>query len=139
MRILLVEDNAADAFLTVEAFKEVPIPCQVSVVTDGKEALALLRREERYKASLQPDLLLLDLNLPHTDGRTVLAEIRSDPAIKHIPVLIFTSSREENDIESAYKQGANCYLLKPGDLDEFFSLIHAIAEFWGRWAILPTA
>jgi CheY-like chemotaxis protein len=139
VHILLVEDNAGDALLTVEAFKEAAVPTQVRVVEGGREALACLRREGWYAAAPRPDLVLLDLNMPHTDGREVLAEIRADPALKRIPVLILTSSRGDHDIALAYECGANAYLLKPGNLDDFFALIRSVAEFWGKWVSLPAA
>jgi chemotaxis family two-component system response regulator Rcp1 len=138
MHVLLVEDNSGDARLTIEAFNESPVHPQVSVVQDGIEALAFLRRGEGYTNVLRPDLILLDLNLPRRDGRAVLREIRNDPALKLIPVLILTSSRADSDIDLAYQHGANGYLLKPSDLDAYFALIRAVAEFWGRWVKLPT-
>ncbi len=138
MHVLLVEDNPGDARLTIEAFNETSVRPQVSVVRDGVEALAFLRREGAYADVPGPDLILLDLNLPRKDGRAVLTEIRSDPALKRIPVLILTSSRRDSDIVLAYEHSANCYLLKPNDLDTYFALIRVIAEFWGRWVSLPT-
>jgi len=139
MHVLLVEDNAGDARLTIEALNETSVRTQVSVVQDGIEALAFLRREKGHANSPRPDLILLDLNLPRKDGRTVLVEIRNDPALKLIPVLILTSSRADSDINLSYDHGANCYLLKPNDLDTYFALIRAIVEFWGWWVSLPTA
>lgn len=138
MHVLLVEDNPGDARLTVEAFNETSVRTQVSIVQDGIEALTFLRREQEYANAPRPDLILLDLNLPRKDGRVVLVEIRNDPALKLIPVLILTSSRVDSDIDLAYEHGANCYLLKPGDLDAYFALIRSIAEFWDRWVSLPT-
>ena len=138
MQILLVEDNPGDVRLTIEAFNEASPHTQVSVVHDGVEALAFLRREGTSADAPRPDLILLDLNMPRKDGRTVLVEIRNDPACKRIPILILTSSRGDSDIDLAYEHGANCYLLKPSDLDAYFALIRAIAEFWGQWVSLPT-
>ena len=137
MHILLVEDNPADARLTSEAFNEASERTRLSVVPDGVEALAFLRRQGQYADASRPDLVLLDLNMPRKDGRAVLVEMRNDPACKRIPVLILTSSRGDSDIDLAYENGANCYLLKPSDLDAYFALIRAIAEFWGRWVSLP--
>ena len=137
MHVLLVEDNPGDARLTVEAFNETSTRPQVSVVRDGVEALAFLRREGAYADVTRPDLILLDLNLPRKDGRAVLTEIRSDLALKRIPVLVLTSSRRDSDIVLAYENSANCYLLKPTDLDTYFALIRVIVEFWGRWVSLP--
>ena len=137
MHILLVEDNPADARLTSEAFNEAAARTRLSVVPDGVEALAFLRRQGQYANASRPDLVLLDLNMPRKDGRAVLVEIRNDPTCKRIPVLILTSSRGDSDIDLAYENGANCYLLKPSDLDAYFALIRAVAEFWGRWVSLP--
>jgi chemotaxis family two-component system response regulator Rcp1 len=137
MRILLVEDNPADAVLAAEAFKEAAVPIEVTVVPDGRTALAFLRREGRYATALPPDVVLLDLNLPHTDGHAVLAEIRTDPALRLLPVIILTSSRADPDMEMAYERGANSYLLKPNNLEGYYTLARSIAEFWGRWAALP--
>jgi chemotaxis family two-component system response regulator Rcp1 len=137
VHILLVEDNPADARLTSEAFNETAARTRLSVVPDGVEALAFLRRQGQYADASRPDLVLLDLNMPRKDGRAVLVEIRNDPTCKRIPVLILTSSRGDSDIDLAYENGANCYLLKPSDLDAYFALIRAIAEFWGRWVSLP--
>ena len=132
VRILLVEDNSGDARLVVEALKESPVPTQINVVGDGMRALAYLRQEGEYAEASRPDLILLDLNLPKKDGREVLVEIKTDPTLKRLPVIILTSSGAEEDIVQAYDQGASCYLLKPVGLDEYFALLHAVAEFWGR-------
>lgn len=132
MRILLVEDNRGDARLVAEALKESPIQTQVNVVGDGVQALACLRQEGEYAEVARPDLILLDLNLPKKDGRQVLTEIKTDPALKRLPVLILTSSGAQEDIIQAYDRGANCYLLKPVGLDEYFALLQAVVDFWGR-------
>lgn len=137
MRILLVEDNAGDARLVIEAVKECSVPTQVTVVEDGLQALAFLRREGKYFGAPRPDLLLLDLNLPKKDGREVLAEIKTDPALKRIPVVILTSSYADEDVLQAYTQGANCYVLKPIDLVAYFSLVQDLVAFWGTRVRLP--
>jgi CheY-like chemotaxis protein len=132
VRILLVEDNIGDARLVAEALKESPIQTQISIVSDGARALAYLRQEGEYAEVSRPDLILLDLNLPKKDGRQVLTEIKADPVLKRLPVLILTSSGAREDIVQAYDRGANCYLLKPVGLNEYFALLHAVVEFWGR-------
>ena len=132
MRILLVEDNRGDARLVAEALKESPIQTQISVVDDGVQALACLRQEGEYAEMSRPDIILLDLNLPKKDGRQVLTEIKADPTFKRLPVLILTSSGAQEDIIQAYDRGANCYLLKPVGLDEYFALLRAVVDFWGR-------
>jgi DNA-binding response OmpR family regulator len=132
VRILLVEDNRGDARLVAEALKESPIQTQISVVDDGVQALACLRQEGEYAEMSRPDIILLDLNLPKKDGRQVLTEIKADPTFKRLPVLILTSSGAQEDIIQAYDRGANCYLLKPVGLDEYFALLRAVVDFWGR-------
>jgi len=132
VRILLVEDNRGDARLVAEALKESPIQTQISVVDDGVQALACLRQEGEYAEMSRPDIILLDLNLPKKDGCQVLTEIKADPTFKRLPVLILTSSGAQEDIIQAYDRGANCYLLKPVGLDEYFALLRAVVDFWGR-------
>ena len=135
MHILVVEDNKADARLVRDALRDDPRH-RVSVVEEGKEALAFLRREEPYATVLQTDLILLDLNLPNKDGRLVLAECKADPALRHIPIIVLTSTQAAEEVRRAYVQGVAAYCLKPLDLDDYFSLIRMIAEFWGRRARL---
>src|SRR5262245_17838222 len=113
MRILIVDDNVADSYLMNEALREVAVPTQITVIGDGVQALAYLRREGQYADVALPDLLLLDLNLPKLDGREILVEIKSDPTLKHIPVIIFTSSEADHEVLFAYRHGASCYLVKP--------------------------
>jgi len=137
MRILLVEDNAGDARLVIEAVKECTIPTQVIVVQDGLQALAFLRHQGEYISAPRPDLLLLDLNLPKKDGRDVLVEIKADPVLKRIPVVILTSSYADEDVLQAYTHGANCYVLKPIDLVAYFSLVQELVSFWGTRVRLP--
>lgn len=138
MRILLVEDNAGDARLVIEAVKECTVPTQVTVVQDGLQALAFLRHEGQYASAPRPDLLLLDLNLPKKDGREVLTEVKTDPVLKRIPVVILTSSHADEDVLQAYTHGANCYVLKPIDLAAYFSLVQELVSFWGARVRLPT-
>ncbi|HEV8715543.1 MAG TPA: response regulator [Candidatus Binatia bacterium] len=139
MHILLVEDNPADAFLTQEALGQGTVNNgKVSVVMDGQEALSFLRQEGKYASARRPDLILLDLNLPKVDGRAVLAAIKTDPLLKHIPVVIFTSSAAPRDILQAYALYANCYVIKPLDLDNFFQVVRSVVQFWAMTACLPS-
>ncbi len=138
MQILLVEDNPADAFLTQEALRQEKINnSNLSVVMDGQEALSFLRQKGKYAGVQRPDLILLDLNLPKKDGRAVLAEIKDDPLLKHIPVVVFTSSEAPRDILQAYGLYANCYIIKPLDLENFFQVVRNIVKFWSMIASLP--
>ena len=129
--VLLVDDNMADVFLASEALTVNPESCHVSSVGDGDEALAFLRHEGRYADAVCPDLVILDLNLPKKSGEVVLAELRSDPNLRKIPVVIFSSSRANKDIVRSYELGANCYLSKPVNLSEFVSTVQLIGEFFG--------
>ena len=129
--VLLVDDNVADVFLASEALTVNPAFCHVSNVGDGEEALAFLRHEGRYAGAVCPDLVILDLNLPKKSGEVVLAEVRSDPSLRKIPVVIFSTSRSNRDIVRSYELGANCYLSKPGNLSEFVSTVQLIGEFFG--------
>jgi chemotaxis family two-component system response regulator Rcp1 len=130
IEILLVEDNPGDIRLTQEALKEGKILNNLSVVTNGVEAMAFLRREGRYENAPRPELILLDLNLPKKDGREVLAEIKTDPNLKLIPVVVLTSSEAEQDILKSYKLHANCYISKPVDWDQFIEVVKSIEQFW---------
>lgn len=135
--ILMVDDNPGDARLTVEALKEVELAHQFHWVSDGEDALAYLRRQEPHGQARRPDLILLDLNLPRTDGREVLAEIKSDPRLKQIPVIVLTTSLAEEDINHAYHLSANCYIRKPVTMDQFIQVIASIKHFWCDLASLP--
>jgi len=137
IEILLVEDNAADVRLTVEILKETKVRNTLTVATDGIEALDLLRRNGRYTHAMRPDLILLDLNLPKKDGREVLAEIKTDPDLKRIPVVILTSSKAEEDIFKSYNLYANCYVTKPVDLEQFVKVVKSIENFWLTIVTLP--
>lgn len=138
IEILLVEDNPGDARLTLEAFKEGKVFNNLTVIGDGVEALAYLRREGHYANSVQPDLILLDLNLPKKDGREVLAEIKDDERLKNIPVIVLTTSAAEEDIARAYSRHANCYITKPVDLDQFLHVVQSIESFWLSLVRLPS-
>ena len=137
IEILLVEDNPGDVRLTQEALKENKVCNTMSVVEDGLEAVSFLRQEGKYSDAPRPDLILLDLNLPKKDGREVLAEIKNDPDLKRIPVVVLTTSKAEEDIIKMYDNYANCYITKPVDLDEFISIIKSIENFWVNIVKLP--
>jgi CheY-like chemotaxis protein len=137
IHILLVEDNAGDARLVQEAFGHASARCQLSHVANGVEALEFLRRAGPHTRATRPDLILLDLNLPRKDGREVLAEIKSDVTLRRIPVIVLTTSQAQDDILRAYDLHANCYVTKPGDLDEFIRTIRCLDEFWLSVARLP--
>src|SRR3954471_19037991 len=136
LRILVIEDCPSDVRLIREALKETPIPVQITVAQDGVEAMAYLRSSETGVNS-RPDIVLLDLNLPKKNGREVLAEVKSSPGLKQIPVLVMTSSRADEDISQAYALNANCYITKPGDLQEYINVVRAIEDFWFLTATLP--
>jgi CheY-like chemotaxis protein len=133
IEILLVEDNAADVRLTREALREGKVRNNLRVARDGEEALDILRREGEPR----PDLILLDLNLPRRDGREVLKEIKSDPALMTIPVVVLTTSAAEADIVKSYSLHANCYITKPVDLDQFITVVKSIDDFWLTIVKLP--
>ncbi len=137
VEILLVEDNPGDVRLTLEAFKEGKMINNLSVVRNGVEAMAFLRREGKYANVSQPDIILLDLNMPKMDGREVLAEIKKDGSLKHIPVIVLTTSEAEQDIFKSYDLHANCYITKPVDLDQFNTVIKSIKDFWLSIVKLP--
>ena len=137
IEILLVEDNPGDVRLAIEAFKEGKVSNKLSVVENGIEALAFLRREGNYSNSPRPDLILLDLNLPKKDGREVLAEIKTDNNLKRIPVVILTTSNAEDDIVKTYNLNGNCYITKPVDLEQFFAVVKSIENFWLTVVTLP--
>jgi chemotaxis family two-component system response regulator Rcp1 len=130
VEVLLVEDNPGDVRLTLEAFKEGKIRNHMSVVSDGVEALAFLRREGPYTNARQPDLILLDLNLPKKDGRDVLAEIKGEERLKRIPVVVLTTSNAERDILETHNLHASCYITKPVDFPQFVAVVKLIEDFW---------
>lgn len=137
IEILLVEDNPGDQRLTLEALKENKINNNISIVEDGEAAIAFLKREHIYQNAPRPDLILLDLNLPKKNGREVLEEIKADPNLKRIPVVILTTSQAEEDILKAYDLNANCYITKPVDFDNFTNIIKKTEEFWFSIVKLP--
>lgn len=137
VEILLAEDNPGDVRLTLEALREGKIKNNLHVVGDGVEVLQYLRREGEYAGAVCPDLILLDLNMPRKDGREVLAEIKGDPGLKHIPVVVLTTSEAERDVLKAYELHANCYITKPVDLDQFLTVIRSVGNFWVEIVKLP--
>jgi CheY-like chemotaxis protein len=135
--ILLVEDNLGDVRLTQEALKEGKVHNNLSVVADGVEAMAYLRQQGRFRTAARPDIILLDLNLPKKNGREVLAEIKQDGELKHIPVVILTTSKADEDVLKSYNLYANCYITKPVDLDQFIRVVQSIENFWLTIVKLP--
>ncbi len=135
--ILLVEDNPGDVRLTREAFKEGKVVNTLHVVQDGVEALAFLRHEGAYAKSIHPDIILLDLNLPRMNGHELLANIKTDPELKRIPVVILTTSKSELDIVESYDLHANCYIAKPVNMERFIKVVQSIENFWFTVVKLP--
>jgi two-component system, chemotaxis family, response regulator Rcp1 len=138
IEILLVEDSPGDVRLTQEAFKDARVLVNLQVAVDGEEAMAFLKREGKYSSKPRPDIILLDLNLPKKDGRAVLAEIKEDPNLQTIPVVILTMSASEGDVLKSYSLHANCYITKPVDLDGFLKVVKSIDGFWLSVVRLPT-
>jgi two-component system, chemotaxis family, response regulator Rcp1 len=138
IEVLLVEDNLADIQLTTEGLAEGKVRPNVSIVRDGEEAMEFLKQEGRYAGAPRPQLILLDLNLPKKNGREVLAELKKDPDLKRIPVIVLSTSRAPNDIQATYGLHANCYVVKPSDLEEFGNTVRSIEEFWLSRAQLPS-
>ena len=137
IEILMVEDSPSDAQLTIEALHAAKIANRLSHVEDGVEALRFLRREGPYADAPRPDLILLDLNLPRKDGREVLDELKRDPDLKVIPVVVLTTSRSEQDVLRSYQLHANCYITKPVDFTQFMGVVKAIEHFWLTVVTLP--
>jgi chemotaxis family two-component system response regulator Rcp1 len=137
IEILLVEDSPSDAALTIEALKQGRIANRLSHVDDGVEALDFLRQHNKYADAPRPDLIMLDLNLPRKDGREVLAEIKNDPDLKIIPIIVLTTSRSDKDILQSYKLNCNCYITKPVDFTHFIEVIKSIENFWLTVVTLP--
>ena len=137
MDILLVEDNPGDARLTREALAAGGVHNTLHDVRDGEQALAFLRREGAFRSAPTPDQILLDLNLPRRDGREVLEDMKADPSLKHIPVVVLTSSQADEDILRSYRLHANCFITKPRDLDELTAVLRGIEQFWFSLVKLP--
>lgn len=135
--IFLVEDNRGDIRLIQEALKRTTTQCDVVIARDGMEAMAYLRQDGEYADAVRPDIILLDLNLPKKDGREVLAEIKADPSLKHIPIIVLSTSRNEEDIVKSYDLHVNCYISKSRNLSQLFKIVQGIEEFWLETATLP--
>jgi CheY-like chemotaxis protein len=136
-QVLLVEDNPADARLVREGLKEGKLFIDLKVAEDGVEALAFLRKEGRYANEQTPNLILLDLNLPKKNGREVLAELKADEVLRHIPVVVLTTSEDEKDIHKSYHLHANSYIVKPVDFEQFIRVIQSLEDYWFTIARLP--
>lgn len=137
VEVLLIEDSEADVRLTIEALKEAKVRNRLAVAEDGVDAMARLRNEGPYQNAPRPDLILLDLNLPRKDGRQVLKEIKEDPELRRIPVVILTTSKAEEDVVRAYDLHANCYITKPVDFTQFMNVVRSIKDFWLSIVKLP--
>jgi chemotaxis family two-component system response regulator Rcp1 len=137
LEILLIEDSPADANLTLEALRDPKIPYKVHVVGDGVAALRFLRRQEPYPAALRPNIILLDLNLPRINGKEFLAEIKSDELLLDIPVVVLSGSASPDDIKWAYRNQAACYIVKPAQLEDYFSAVRALKQLWFHSASFP--
>ncbi len=136
--IFLIEDNKADIRLIQEALKTSSVPHEVLTVRNGMDAMSFLRQEGEYANAPRPDLIVLDLNLPRKDGREVLAEIKADPNLQRIPVVVLTTSRNEEDIFHSYNLHVNCYITKSRNLKELFKIVKGIEEFWLATVTLPS-
>ena len=137
IEILLVEDNPGDVRLTREVLREGKVRNTLRVAEDGEEAMAMLHRRGPHTDAPRPDVILLDLNLPKKDGRQVLAEIKADPELHRIPVVVLTTSKAEEDVLKSYDLNANCYISKPVDLDQFIQVVRTIENFWLTIVVLP--
>ena len=137
IRILLVDDNEADVRLATEALKAAKVANSIHVVHDGVEALEYLRRQGAYATAPRPDLILLDLNMPRKNGRQVLVELKSDPDLRNIPVVVLTTSSDEEDVVKSYDLHANCYIVKPVSFDGLIKVVKSLDEFWLSVVCLP--
>ena len=135
--VLLVDDNPADIDLVREGLRKRSSAFRVSAVSDGEEAISFLRKRGRFADAPEPDIIVLDLNLPRKDGREVLAEVKTDAMLARIPVVIFTTSAACADVNFSYQHGANCYLQKPGNFPDYMSVVKSLAGFWLDLALLP--
>jgi chemotaxis family two-component system response regulator Rcp1 len=135
--ILLVEDSPSDAALTIEALEAGKVANKLTLVEDGVEAMDFLKQRGKYAKASRPDLIMLDLNLPRKDGREVLAEIKNDPELKVIPIIVLTTSHSDKDILQSYQLNANCYITKPVDFAQFIDVVKSIEKFWLTVVTLP--
>lgn len=138
IEILLIEDNPGDVILTEANLQACKVSNRIHVVTNGAVALDFLRRKDTHKTVPRPDLILLDLNIPEKDGHEVIREVRSDPELRTIPIVVLTSSDADADIAKSYEIGANCFITKPVDLAQFERVVQAIEHFWFAVVKLPT-
>lgn len=138
-QILLVEDSPSDAHLAMRAFSQSTFRSTVNHAKDGSEALAMLRREGEFYQCPRPDLIFLDLNMPRVNGRQVLDELRVDPDLGLIPIVVLSTSTDDADVLDAYRLGSNSYVVKPVDLNEFFTVIEAVQAYWFRFCALPVS
>jgi two-component system, chemotaxis family, response regulator Rcp1 len=137
VEVLIIEDNEGDIRLIKEAFKDSKIVNKFSVVSDGQQALDFLNKSGEFESSVRPDIILLDLNLPKINGFDVLREVKSNPALQKIPVIIFSRSASDNDVLRSYNLNANSFVSKPADLEEFLNVVKTIGEFWLQTVKLP--
>lgn len=137
VEVLLVEDNPGDVRLTEEALKEGKLKVNLNVVMNGEDAVKFLRKEDMYAGAPQPDIILLDLNIPRKSGMEVLEEIKEDASLRYIPVVILTTSSAEEDILKTYNLHANCYITKPVDFEQFINVIRKVEDFWLTIVKLP--
>jgi chemotaxis family two-component system response regulator Rcp1 len=137
IEVLLLEDDLGDVELTKEAIEATRLAVNLSVVRDGEEAMTYLRKEGSYADAASPDLVLLDLNMPRKDGREVLRDMKDDPTLTHIPVVVLTTSDSDEDIVKSYDIGANCYVTKPVGLEQFMKVVQSIGDFWFMFVKLP--
>lgn len=138
IEILLIEDNLGDNRLTTEIFKEAKVPNNIQIVTNGTAAMEYLKRENKFKKAVRPDIIFLDLNIPQKDGREILMELKGDKELKCIPLIVLTTSNSEIDIRSTYSHYANAYITKPIDLNKFIEVMKSIEEYWLNTVELPT-
>ena len=139
MEILLIEDNLADARLTCEALKEGNFRHRLTSILDGEEAMRFLNRDKEFARAPRPDLILLDLGLPKMDGRAVLREIKGDPELRSIPVVVMTASKDHEDAVCSQLLNVNAYITKPVDMEKFLGLVKQLKSFWHADVVLPTA
>ena len=137
--ILLIEDNSGFITLIEEAFKEGKGPSRIHVVENGEDAMLFLGKKGKFGNVVIPDIILLDLNLPKKDGREVLRDIKMDPMLKHIPVIVLTTSDADQDVSIAYRNYANCYIRKPFNLDQFVEIVNKVEDFWLTTVKLPSS
>ena len=137
IEVLLIEDSPSDAALTIEALQAGKIVNNLNCVVDGVEAMAYLRKQGKFTESSRPDLIMLDLNLPKKDGREVLQELKSDPSLKLIPIIVMTTSSADKDVLQSYALNANCFITKPVDFQQFVDVVRSIERFWLSVVTLP--